>query len=195
MNKKIPFPIAIIIIAALAILVGGVVVWQYSRMPEIKVLRKTQLEDETADWKTYRNEEYGFEIKYPDGWTLNLNPTVIIFGHPAIGKVVFTFILSVFENANTEQLSSKQWVEKMVINVPRGYTYKDEYEVTIADLPAYELNRVFAVDQNEERIYLSKDSYIFEFSFPVAEENPNLTNPVENNRIIHKMLSTFKFTK
>jgi len=28
------------------------------------------VEDETADWKTYRNGEYGFEIKYPPGWVL-----------------------------------------------------------------------------------------------------------------------------
>jgi hypothetical protein len=26
------------------------------------------IKDETADWETYRNEEYGFEIKHPSDW-------------------------------------------------------------------------------------------------------------------------------
>jgi len=29
--------------------------------------------NETANWKTYKNEEYGFEIKYPSGWSYGKN--------------------------------------------------------------------------------------------------------------------------
>lgn len=50
-----------------------------------------QIMDETADWKTYRNEEYGFEIKYPEGtrveeqkglWENKYNYTDIGFSLP-----------------------------------------------------------------------------------------------------------------
>lgn len=30
-----------------------------------------RVEDKTANWKTYRNEEYGFEVKYPSGWSID----------------------------------------------------------------------------------------------------------------------------
>jgi len=67
MNKKISFPIAITITVLCAVVVGGVAVWQYLSMPKEESLEGA-LGDETADWKTYRNEEYGYEIKYPKNW-------------------------------------------------------------------------------------------------------------------------------
>ena len=33
--------------------------------------RARQPIDETADWKTYKNEEYGFEVKHPSDWRLS----------------------------------------------------------------------------------------------------------------------------
>ncbi|OGZ44042.1 MAG: hypothetical protein A3J55_01270 [Candidatus Ryanbacteria bacterium RIFCSPHIGHO2_02_FULL_45_17b] len=30
-------------------------------------------QDDTSDWKTYLNEEYGFEFKYPSSWSISLS--------------------------------------------------------------------------------------------------------------------------
>jgi len=40
---------------------------QQGNIKEEAVLEEV-IKDETADWQTYRNEEYGFEMKYPKDW-------------------------------------------------------------------------------------------------------------------------------
>ncbi len=54
MQNKAFFQILVVII----IIGGGILAWQYFGIPK----------DQTADWKTYRNEEYSFEMKYPAYW-------------------------------------------------------------------------------------------------------------------------------
>lgn len=62
----------ILIIAILiAVAVSAILIYQYwwvpreeARLAELEALKK-DIEDETTNWKTYRNEEYGIEIRYP----------------------------------------------------------------------------------------------------------------------------------
>ena len=43
-------------------------------------VRHVRQEVDTSDWKTYRNEEYGFEVKYPSEWSpVAVDSTNIIF--------------------------------------------------------------------------------------------------------------------
>ena len=61
MTQKAFSKIRVLIIAvAVIVIVGSVLVWQYwTRSAE-----QEQPADETANWQTYRNEEY-YELMYP----------------------------------------------------------------------------------------------------------------------------------
>ncbi|MDI6883161.1 MAG: PsbP-related protein [Patescibacteria group bacterium] len=76
----------IIMIVIVLLIAGGIFAWQYWRAPkevkapeeeitppvvsEEKKEKEEVPEEETANWKTYRNEKYGFEVKYPKEWII-----------------------------------------------------------------------------------------------------------------------------
>ena len=58
----------IAIIITIAVVGLGYWVYQSTITPEELTEEEQATEDETADWKTYRSEEYGFEMKHPKDW-------------------------------------------------------------------------------------------------------------------------------
>jgi hypothetical protein len=98
-NKK-GFSIISIIVIVLVVVAGGALTLQYwptsvdqepitqdqedSDQPVVEDdITVDEIVDETSDWETYRNEEYGFEIKHPENWSytqLEVLNDSIIFG-------------------------------------------------------------------------------------------------------------------
>ena len=86
-----------------------------------------QLEDETADWQVYRNEEYGYELKYPKNWSFRefskkfagFSPSGkesqagIGYEHP--GEITITVYptLGDFPN-NEEELGFDDWIDQEI---------------------------------------------------------------------------------
>ncbi|MBI1984815.1 MAG: hypothetical protein HYS60_01735, partial [Candidatus Wildermuthbacteria bacterium] len=52
------------VIVFFAIIAGGVFVWQKGLL----ISSGTKISERTKDWETYRNEEYKYEVKYPESW-------------------------------------------------------------------------------------------------------------------------------
>ncbi len=67
-----------VVIIALGILLLGGGYFYLSKKPAYAPAENSnanqKVADETANWKTYRNEKYGFEIKYPEYYSAEENP-------------------------------------------------------------------------------------------------------------------------
>ena len=60
--------IAMSILVGVTALIGTWFWYNANNVEEYLPAYTPRLETETSDWKTYRNEEYGFEFKYPADW-------------------------------------------------------------------------------------------------------------------------------
>lgn len=89
MFKSIKWINIFLILLVVSLIVGGVVIWQYlkilnEKILEVKlaeVMHKEGYVNETVRWETYRSNEYKFEINYPYTWNTGINP---MGGGPAI---------------------------------------------------------------------------------------------------------------
>ena len=150
----------------------------------------------TADWKTYKNDEYGFEVKYPKSWWVEERTNIITFLGPSSGPSNFALDISVESNPN--KLSSKDFVLQKLKEPEMGSGF-DEFtpaevklfnngkELEIGGLAAFQLE-----ENNYTHIYLARNSNIMKFYFPDTEKN---ITELEDPEAVNTVISTFKFTK
>lgn len=170
---------------------------------------------EMSGWETYTNTDYGFQLDYPPGWSLdtsglqNVTP-FIAFGNPLSGTK--TYSLEVFIQNDPSGLSSGEYVHLLLANDRAqdaansasgpAPTVTPQYSKTeilsvgeSTDYEAYELYGVFEFDHNAEQIYVTHGTTALRFDFPIAQENPNISLPVANNAVAHEIINTLVFTK
>lgn len=61
-----------IVILGIIVLIGGY--FYFSRKPAYAPTENTN-QNQTADWKTYTNTQYGIELKYPNNWEIDVADT------------------------------------------------------------------------------------------------------------------------
>jgi len=215
----------IAIVIVLAILVGGGILGymkvfkremiSLSEFPEIKKLEKIiepekAIEDETADWKSYRNEEYGFEIKYPKEWSVSETPKEVLTYPNSLSENMFChyreecikkgarlsecyvcpILLSVYQNL--ANLSLKEFFEKRYAAFYGNFKLQKEESFFIEDgIPAKKFIFTSVNDNSKVTVAIKKEEKIIEirdhFGLSVDSIDPKFV------KIFNQILSTFRF--
>jgi len=157
-------------------------------------------EDETADWQTYRNEEYKYEIKYPTDWTnLEASPGGFNIKSSLVkGKTSDGINSRIFLREGAE--SNQEYIDNLINqNILPGYLeVSSKKEVSINGIKGYEI--IWQIKDHETdqimegpiNVFLetppeNKARFILViFAGEVSQDNPNL-------RFFNKILSTFRF--
>jgi hypothetical protein len=149
-------------------------------------------------------------VSYPADWqvsTSSLQDEIpsIVFGNPIEGTTTYTVRISIAQNNNG--LSSSDYVKDMLgklttadaangTNTPQiSAQFASSTAFSVDDNQKFELDDVFEFDHDAEQIYAAHSDEVVVFDFPVADQNPNLSLPADNNAIAHEMLGTLTFVK
>jgi len=147
---------------------------------------------DTSTWQTYRNDEFGFEMRYPKEWkvvdskkegSLWIVPSAIVHPSREFGSSIlvrYTFDELVAKNKE-KGLSLDEWMNSFALgrNV-RGVPHK----VDIGNLEAYGLD---ATNQESDVYIMDEEKRVYLLS-TYARNNQDF-------QILYQILSTFRFTE
>ena len=198
--------VAIILISIIGV---GIFGYQYFWSPisfELTPLSIEKVEDQTANWEIYRNEEYGFEIKYPQDWRVEEEKGS--FGYMGFISFIVNFKspqdpgpynkLAIIDNKDRFEL--EEYYAKLKEEVLKGkeadyqvyfpfVDYVPKKKLTINDNYFYQF--MFPGVVAEKGTIFSYGKYIFDFgTFLLKVGNTDIVHRLET---YDQMLSTFKF--
>lgn len=207
LNKGISTTRGVLVIVLIAAIAGGgILAYQYLWQPEPIEPPIQPPTDETADWQTYRNEEYGFEIKYPKEIVIEESSYGIKFLSPEDLKLkhlphspYFMFIhTEINSKENLESwIQSKFWLKdfKEFKGDPTAETnYVDLIEVLLIseNIKGYKIHRW--IQASDECLYYFRgENTIIEISRLNQGIPSNPYPSCSEDFIFEEILSTFKF--
>jgi hypothetical protein len=193
----------LLLIPVVVILILSGIGWFLIKNNQITILPSPSAAGETtANWKTYRNEKYGFEFKYPNQYLIKESPEIITLD----------------DGSNDNTITAKKPITIEKLEIPQSETYK-EFLIKNTILNASGKNPSSFDNFSEQRIgqntfyyietgrfegvlsstyYLVKGTFIYKFgvvSYIGAKwQDPNFKETDDiHYQNLNQILSTFKF--
>lgn len=201
-------PVLIALIVVVVIGGGYVLVSQKSKVEsqKDKALKEEKKAEEmktgeTADWKTYRNEKYGFEFQYPSDWYPYPNgDAVLLIKSKELPKIGDTegyaygeqIIVSVSELNGVwgEKISVAEYIK----GFDPGIISKNEVTINGLSMVRIERSEEEANANTLHYLYFKNDKVFSFYLYPLDYGfSSNLYN--KNVKDFEKLISTFRFTE
>jgi len=195
----------LLIVFILGLIVGAATLWLSAKLefppiefPEIKRLEKIEIE--TANWKTYRNEIFKFEIKYPSDWQTREYSPGRQWHLPEEKR---TWIISFA--SNQESLIAEKGVNIFVVPTELSNDfYLLSQELCKACSEIQDVCKKEKITVKNIQDLIQKEEIIYHCFFSTKEEKEfhflvisqvffKFYTPVEQSEIFDQMLSTFRF--
>jgi len=191
-NQKGITPIIIVLIVV-AFLVGGFLVWQYFGVPKekIEIPKEELVEDETADWKTYRNETYKYELKYPPNLEITIpseSSPIISWHFPIedVSKLMDKSIrIEVKENIEKKSLRSASGYDPAFCKIEQEQDTFIRFSCEMEEGAIQMIESAYSRDDNVYMIYFSIMGW----------EDLTGMDFLSEIHVYNLILSTFKFTE
>jgi hypothetical protein len=213
-HGKTNWKFLIIVFVLAAIVVGGICWWNYYSKP-IPTCGTPLLKDglasssliisTVADWQVYRNEDYGYKIKYPKDWIIqknilgafdiyksfpDYNCSLEVYADPFEDLYPIKEGEGYFQPFSETKVSTKQ--EDVLVN---NISAKKLSSPELAGREIYYLKEEL-IETNSFSYW--SDYYYFNIFSDVYGKDPHGEPIVKENKckdIFKEILSTFKFTK